>query len=54
MKIKKTKTFTKNEVLDLTVSLFATDSNSENKWRGFYNFLSHRELKGEWGEYWKT
>ena len=45
------KFFTKEEAIDLMVSLSATDANSEKKWRGFYNSLSQRELEGEWREY---
>ena len=47
------KFFTKEEAIDLMVSLSATDSNSEKKWRGFYNSLSQTELQDEWDEYWK-
>ena len=50
----KGKCFTKEEAIDLMVSLSATDANSEKKWRGFYNSLSQRETEGEWDEYWKT
>ena len=46
--------FTKEEEIDLMVSLSATDANSEKKWRGFYNSLSQTELQGEWDEYWKS
>ena len=49
----KGKSFTKEEAIDLMVSLSATDANSEKKWRGFYNSLSQTELQGEWDEYWK-
>tara|TARA_B100000945_G_scaffold40667_1_gene27324 strand:+ start:315 stop:485 length:171 start_codon:yes stop_codon:yes gene_type:complete len=45
--------FTKNEAIDLMVSLNATDSNSSKKWRGFYNSLSERELHGEWDKFWE-
>ena len=48
------KAFTKNEVIDLMVSLNATDANLEKKWRGFYNSLSQKELECEWEDYWKT
>ena len=48
------KSFSKEEAIDLMVSLSATDANSEKKWRGFYNSLSATELQGEWGEYWKS
>ena len=44
--------FTKQEAIDLMVSLSATDANSEKKWRGFYNSLSQTELEVEWREYW--
>ena len=50
----KGKFFTKEEAIDLMVSLSATDANSEKKWRGFYNSLSRSELQIEWDEYWKT
>ena len=48
------KSFTKDEAIDLMVSLSATDANSEKKWRGFYNSLSQTELQCEWDEYWTT
>ena len=48
------KIFSKEEAIDLMVSLSATDSNSEKKWRGFYNSLSQTEFQCEWDEYWKT
>ena len=50
----KGKSFTKEEAIDLMVSLSATDANSEKKWRGFYNSLSQTELQDEWDEYWKS
>ena len=50
----KGKSFTKEEAIDLMVSLSAIDANSEKKWRGFYKFLSQSELKNEWDEHWKT
>ena len=50
----KRKSFTKEEAIDLMVSLSATDANSEKKWRGFYNSLSQTELQDEWNAYWKT
>ena len=50
----KGKSFTKEEAVDLMVSLSATDANSEKKWRGFYNSLSQSELKNEWDEHWQT
>ena len=50
----KGKSFTKEEAIDVMVSLSATDANSEKKWRGFYNSLSQSELQVEWGEYWKS
>ena len=43
----KGKSFTKEEAIDLMVSLSATDANSEKKWIGFYNSLSQTELEGE-------
>ena len=49
----KGKSFTKEEAIDLMVSLSATDANSEKKWRGFYNSLSPTELQREWDDYWK-
>ena len=48
------KSFSKEQAIDLMVSLSATDANSEKKWRGFYNSLSQSELKNEWDEHWKT
>ncbi len=48
------KFFSKEEAIDLMVSLSATDVNSEKKWRGFYNSLSQIELQCEWDEYWTT
>jgi hypothetical protein len=48
------KSFTKDEAIDLMLSLSVTDANSEKKWRGCYNSLSKTELQGEWDEYWKT
>ena len=50
----KGKSFSKEQAIDLMVSLSATDSNSEKKWRGFYNSLSQTELKNEWDEHWRT
>ena len=50
----KGKSFTKEEAIDLMVSLSATDANLEKKWRGFYNSLSQSELQIQWDEYWKT
>ena len=50
----KGKSFTKEEAINLMVSLSATDANSEKKWRGFYNSLSQTELKNEWDEHWTT
>jgi hypothetical protein len=48
------KFFSKEEAIDLMVSLSATDANSEKKWRGFYNSLTRTELQVEWDEYWKS
>ncbi len=48
------KPFTKEEAIDLMVSLSATDANSEKKWRSFDNSLSQTELQSEWHEYWKN
>jgi len=48
------RSFSKEEAIDLMVSLSATDANSEKKWKGFYNSLSMTELQEEWDEYWKT
>ncbi len=53
-KSEKGKSFTQEKAIDLLVSLNTTDSNSEKKWRGFYNSLSQKELKYEWDEYWKS
>ena len=49
----KGKSFSKEQAIELMVSLSATDANSEKKWRGFYNSLSISELKEEWNEFWK-
>ena len=46
------KAYNEQQAIDLLVSLVATDSNSEKKWRGFYNSLSSAELQDEWAEYW--
>ena len=48
------KSFNQEQAIDLLVSLFATDFNSEKKWRGFYNSLSSNELQDEWDEYWES
>ena len=48
------KFFSKDEAIDLMVSLSATEANSEKKWRGLYNFLSQRDLHGFGAEYWKN
>ena len=45
------KFFTKEEAIDLMVSLSATDANSEKKWRGFYNSLSMTEQEKEWDKH---
>ena len=45
--------FSKEQAIDLMVSLSAIDANSEKKWRGFYNSLSQTDLQDEWDEYWK-
>ncbi len=50
----KGKSFSKEQAIDLMVSLSAIDANSEKKWRGFYNSLSQSELKNEWDEHWQT
>ena len=50
----KGKSFSKEQAIDLMVSLSATDANSEKKWRGFYNSLSQSELRNEWDEHWQT
>ena len=47
------KPFTKDEAIDLMLSLSATEENSEKKWKGFYNSLSQNELQDEWDEYWE-
>ena len=46
------KFFSKEEAIDLMVSLSATDANSEKKWKGFYNSLSLIELQNEWDAQW--
>ena len=48
------KSFNQEQAIDLLVSLVATDTNSEKKWRGFYNSLSSAELQDEWDDHWKT
>ena len=53
-KSKNGKSFTKEQAIDLMVSLSATDANSEKKWKGFYNSLSLIELKDEWDAHWKN
>ena len=52
-KSNKGKSFSHEEAIDLMVSLSSTDSNSEKKWRGFYNSLSTTELQEEWDDHWK-
>ncbi len=47
------KTYNQQQAIELLVSLVATDTNSEKKWRGFYNALTPTELKDEWDEHWK-
>jgi len=47
------KSFSKEEAIDLMVSLSAIDANSEKKWKGFYNSLLKAELEAEWDEFWK-
>ena len=47
------RSFNKEQAIDLMVSLSATDSNSEKKWKGFYNSLSKTQLQDEWDEFWK-
>ena len=48
------KIFSKEEAIDLMVSLSATNANWEKKLRGFYNSLSQTELQSKWDEYWTT
>ena len=52
-KSNKEKYFSKEEAIDLMVSLSASDANSKKNWRGLYNSLSKTELEAEWDEYWK-
>ena len=47
------KSFSHEEAIELMVSLSTIDTNSERKWKGFYDSLSKIELKAEWDEYWK-
>ena len=47
------KFFSKDEAIDLMVSLSATDANSEKKWKGFFNSLSKPELEAQLDQYWK-
>ena len=42
------KFFSKEQAINLMVSLSATDANSEKKWKGFYNSFSKAELQAEW------
>tara|TARA_Y100001968_G_C19404948_1_gene743124 strand:- start:327 stop:536 length:210 start_codon:yes stop_codon:yes gene_type:complete len=49
----KEKAFTKEEAINLMVSLSATDANSEKKWKGFYISLSQAEFQAERNEYWQ-
>ena len=46
--------FSKEQAIDLMVSLSANDVNSVKKWKGFYNSLSLTELQEEWDDCWKT
>ena len=48
------KSFNHEQAIDLLVPLVATDTNSEKKWRGYYNSLSSAELQDEWDDHWKT
>ena len=48
------KFISEEEVINMMVSLNATDANSEKKWRGFFNSLSQTESQCEWDEYWIT
>ena len=48
------KSFNQEQAIDLMVSLSASDSNSEKKWKGFYNSLSIVELQEEWDECWES
>ena len=52
-KSKNGKLFNQDQAIDLMLPLSATDSNSEKKWKGFYNSLSMNELQQEWDDYWK-
>ncbi len=53
LKSQEGKTYNQQQAIELLVSLVATDTNSEKKWRGFYNALTPTELKDEWDEHWK-
>ena len=53
-KSNKGKSFSKEEAIELMVSLSATDANSEKKWRGFYNSLSQAKLQNEWDDHWSS
>ena len=46
--------FSEQQAIDLLVSLTASDTNSEKKWRGFYNSLSLAELQQEWNDHWSS
>lgn len=44
--------FNREQAIELLVSLVAFDTNSEKKWRGFYNSLTLDELLLEWNDCW--
>ncbi len=44
--------FNREQAIELLVSLVAFDTNSEKKWRGFYNSLTLDELLVEWNDCW--
>ena len=47
------KFFSRQEAIDLMLSLSSTEANSEKKWKGFCNSISNTELKDECDEHWK-
>ena len=52
-KSNKGKSFSKEDAIDLMVSLSSTDANPEKNWRGLYHSLSQTEFQDEWDEYWR-
>ena len=44
--------FSQEEAIDLMLLLSSTDSNSEKKWKGFYNSLSKDKLEVDCAKHW--